>query len=123
MATANEQLQDMQIFEQHNIESFKNSTISTMLTFFKRMEKLVEKEITSFYNEENPLQKDKVVLLKKVKKIQATELNKIKTRTMVDAEKFLGVEANTYKRQLETVLGDVEEVIAIKNIDPAKLKK
>jgi hypothetical protein len=123
MANANEKLQSLQTTNQHLVEEYKNELIATMLKFFKRMEKLVNKEISSFYDEDRPLQKDKTVLMRKIKEIQTTELNKIKDRTFDDIEKFLGVEASLYKKQLEDVFEEVSEFIDIKSVDDASLKK
>jgi len=123
MNNVNDQLVSVQNNNQHLIENYKNEVIATMLTLFKRMEKLVNKEISTFYNEDRLLQKDKSVLMKKVKEIQTNELNKIKNRTTEDIEKLLRVEVSVYKEQLEKVFAEFSEYISIKGVDEASLKK
>jgi hypothetical protein len=121
--TANEKLQDLSILNQHRVEEYKNNIYSTLLLMFKSMEKKILKEITIFYDEENVLQKDKVILLKKIKEIEKIELNKIKIKLYNDAEKYLGVQESIYKSQLENVFSDFSKWIKIKNVEESKLKK
>lgn len=122
MPTANDILQDLQTRNQHLIEEYKNEAIATALLFFKRMEKKIQKLITTDYDEETTYQKDKNILKKKIKEIQETELNKLKDRLLKDAEKVLGVEADVYKAQLEKVFEDFNS-IKIKGVNKVQLKK
>lgn len=123
MASANEKMSDLQTTNQHLIEEYKNELISVILVLFRRMEKLVQKEIRGFYDEDRPLIRDKNILLKKIKDIQKSELNKIKNRTMLEVEKYLGSEANNYKNQLDQVLEEVSDLLVVKNADQETLKK
>lgn len=121
--TANEQLQDLQINSQHLVEEYKNEISSTLLLFFKRMESLVNREIKIHYDEDNVLQKDKTSLKRSLLEIQDRELNKIHKRLLTDTEKFLGVYAKGYEKQLKDVLKDLTEFISVKSVDEKTLKK
>lgn len=123
MPSANEQLQDLQTLNQHLTEQHKSEVIALMLKFFKRMERLIQKEITLAYDEDGILPRDKSILWKKIKQIQQIEIDKIKTRILDDAERYLGVESGIYKKQLEKVFEDVSDFVDVKNVDPSKLKR
>lgn len=123
MATANEKLSDLQLKNQHDVEEFKNYVSSTLLLFLRRLEKKISKEITLFYDEEALTVANKVALKRKIRSIEETELNKIKDSLFKETEKFLGVQSDTYKSQLEKVFEDYSDYISINSVDPAKLKK
>lgn len=121
--TANEQLQNLQTKNQHLTEAYKTELSTSLMRSFRSMERKILKEITIFYDPETTYQKDKTVLLKKIREIQEIELNKIKEKLLKGSEKYLGTEASIYKKQLESTFKDVEEFIHIKSVDPASLKK
>lgn len=123
MATANEQLLDMQISQQHLLEQYKNEAFSLVGAFLKRMERLIEKEITAYYDGENPLKKDMPQLRRRLKTIQDRELNKIRRQLLDDAQRFLRVNADVYKYQLDKVFEEVEEFVKIKRVTTKDLNK
>ena len=123
MPNANDILADLQTKNQHDLESFKNALSSTAILFFKRMEKMIQKEIASFYSEDGELIGNKSDLKKKIKTIQDVELNKMKDKIFSDVEKVLGVEADVYKKQLENTFESVSDFVKIHGVDSAKLKK
>lgn len=121
MPTANEKLSDAFTSQQHLLEQYKNEVTATLLLFFKKMEKDIQKLITIEYDEENPLQKDKSVLYKKIKNLQEIELNKLKAQLIKDAEKVLGVSADLYKDQLDKAFDGFE--VKIHRVADDQLKK
>jgi len=123
MTTSNEQLSDLSITNQILIERFKNSVSSSMLIFFRNMEKQVQKEIKAHYDEDRLIITEKNVLKRKLNEIQEIELNKIHTQIMRDVHKFLGSQAHIYENQLKEVLSEVSDFIKVKRIDDKTLKK
>lgn len=121
--TANEQLQDLQISNQHLVEDYKNEIISTMLLFFRRMEKLIDKEIASSYNSDGVLIVPKTELKKKLLEIQTLEMNKMYKRIIKDVEKFLGIHARNYEKQLKDVLKELSDIISVKSVEEKTLKR
>lgn len=120
---ATEKMNDLQATSQHLVERYKNSVISTMLLFFKRMEKLVLKEIGGEYQDKGFTIQEKNALKKKMKTIQEIELNKIHDNIMKDSYKLLGEQAKTYEKQLRMVLEDVSEFIKVNSVSEKVLKK
>lgn len=120
--TATEKLSDLSINTQHLIERYKNSVISTMLLFFKNMEKKVNKEITNNYDVEHLTIVEKNKLKKRLNEIQTIELSKIRKQILKDSHKLLGTQASLYDSQLKDVLSSMSEYIKIKKVDEKTLK-
>lgn len=123
MGSANEKMNELQIANQHLLEQYKNETVALMMMFFKRMEKLVKKEITNFYDAEDTATRNKTELIRKIKSIQDIELNKLEKQLFSNLHKFLGTEAKNYHDQLKSVLADVSEYVKVKSPDTNKLNK
>ena len=87
------------------------------------MEKQIQKIITSDYDEENILKKDKPSLLRKIRTVQERELNKLYDKLIKDSEKVLGVQADLYKDQLEKVFKDFSDDVKINRVEDSRLKK
>jgi len=123
MANLNDQISDMQIANQHLIERYKDEIIGLLLMFFKRMEKLVKKEITNLYDEENLTQANKKILLKRIRDIQKIEMHKIEKRLFDELDKFVGQESSRYYNQLKALTIQVSDFIKVKNGDLKTIKK
>jgi len=122
MPTATNTLSDLSTLNAHLVEQYKNLVSSTMLIFFKNMEKKINKEIKGNYDEENLTITEKNKLKRRLNEIQKIELNKIHKQIMQDSYKFLGVEAKTYENQLKAVLEDVSNYIKVHRVDSKTLK-
>jgi hypothetical protein len=121
MSTATNQLQDLSVNNQHLIEQHKNEIISTMLIFFKHMEKLINKEIKASFDDTKTIV-DKNALKRRLNVIQERELNKIQKQITKDVHKFLGSQAKNYEKQLKGVLKDVSKYIKVHSISEKALK-